>query len=77
MDVFWLIPFGLVVLIFFGAFCSVMRKRHSSHATPHVLVDNPSRPAIDESITSRDWSSKPSHSYMKWLAESREQNEAK
>ena len=77
MDVFWLIPVGIAVVIFFGAFCSIMRKRPILHGTPHILVDKPSAAEIDESIKSRDWSSEPSGSYMKWLAESREKNGAK
>lgn len=71
MDAFWLIPFAVVVAIFFGAFCLIMRKRPISPATPRILVDKAAEgPPISESITDRDWSSKPSASYLSWLSES-------
>lgn len=78
MDAFWFIPFAVVVAIFFGAFCSIMKKRPISPATPRILVDKVADgPPIDDSITSRDWSSQPSASYLSWLSESHKPAENK
>lgn len=78
MDAFWFIPFAVVVAIFFGAFCALMKKRPVSPGMPRVLLHKPAeKPPIDESISARDWSTHPSGSYLSWLSENADKKPAK
>jgi hypothetical protein len=68
VDAFWLIPLAIVVIAFVWIFCAHMKKLPSSPCTPHVLVDKPpDEHPIDQDAGSRDWSKRPSGSYLDWL----------
>ena len=68
MDIFWLIPVGIVAAIIIGILCFHVLRQPESPSEPRVLVDKPAtEPVIDESALSKDWEKRPCGSFMDWL----------
>jgi hypothetical protein len=68
MDVFWLIPIGIVAIVFMITFYAYIRTQPSSPSTPNVLLDKPSDESpMDQADKDRDWSGRPCGSYLDWL----------
>lgn len=68
MDAFWLIPFGIIAILFLIILYAGIKGRPLKPSDPHVLVDKPSTgPDIDESVKSRDWSTRPVGSFLDWF----------
>jgi len=68
MDAFWLIPVGILVIVFFWVFYAHIKKQPESPSNPRVLVDKPSNePSMDQSTKDRDWEGRPCGSFLDWL----------
>ena len=73
MDVFWLIPSGIVAMAFLAVFYAYIRTRPLSPSDPKVLLDKPSdEPLIDPAAMKHDWSNRPCGAFMEWQSERRE-----
>jgi hypothetical protein len=67
MDVFWLIPIGIVAIALLCLFLAYLLMQPSTHSPPNVLVDKPGEPSIDHTTQNRDWSGRPCGSVLDWL----------
>lgn len=70
MDLFWLIPTGLVLIpLLLVLYVHISRRPSTPPSEPRVLVDKPSdEPLIDPATEARDWSGRPCGSYLEWLS---------
>jgi hypothetical protein len=66
MDAFWVIPSGIVGILFIWGLYSYIKRLPESPGKSQVLVDKASDgPAVDPSVTSsRDWSERPCGSVL-------------
>jgi hypothetical protein len=69
MDIFWLIPVGIVGIAFLVGFVAYMMRRPLSPSNPQVLVDKSSNePTVDEADKARDWTKRPCGNFLEWLS---------
>lgn len=67
MDVFWIIPLGIVTALFLIGFYVYINSRPLTPSDPQVLLDKPSdEPAVDEATKARDWSGRPCGAFLDW-----------
>lgn len=78
MDAFWVIPTGIVGVIFCWALYAYIRRLPERDSPPNVVLDKPrTEPLVDPSAEGKDWEHRPAGSFLDWKRAASQQGEAK